>query len=152
MDWFQTCTGTDRMETPQLVLGGVFLFLAESSQPSSSILQVRKLIIVLRLLSLGRHRRRISQGEAKEFEDKLEKAEVEVNRNEQLERQRVYGETLIKAAADENEALRKTMGRWQERRRSAPSILDNKIFLEKELLEHEEQASHWTYPLCSVKT
>ena len=34
----------------------------------------------------------------------------------------------------ENEALRKTMGRWQERRRSAPSILDNKVFLEKDLL------------------
>lgn len=95
---------------------------------------------------------KISEEESKEFQDKLEKAEVEADKftkeiqetkrelqilenrdmivHEQMERQRVYGETLIK----ENEALRKTMGRWQERRRSAPSILDNKVFLEKDLL------------------
>lgn len=95
---------------------------------------------------------KISEEESKEFQGKLEKAEVEVDKftkeiqetkrelqilenrdmivHEQIERQRVYGETLIK----ENEALRKTMGRWQERRRSAPSILDNKVFLEKDLL------------------
>lgn len=95
---------------------------------------------------------KISEEESKEFQGKLEKAEEEVDKftkeiqetkrelqilenrdmivHEQMERQRVYGETLIK----ENEALRKTMGRWQERRRSAPSILDNKLFLEKDLL------------------
>ena len=43
----------------------------------------------------------------------------------------------------ENETLRKTMGRWQERRRSAPSILDNKLFLEKVLAaESAEQVQH----------
>lgn len=35
------------------------------------------------------------------------------------------------------------MGRWQERRRSAPSILDNKLFLEKVLAaESAEQVQH----------
>lgn len=105
-------------------------------------------------------RLKISEEETKDVQQKLGKAEEEVNKqiqelqeakrelrilenrdmivNEQIERQRVYGETLIK----ENETLRKTMGRWQERRRSAPSILDNKLFLEKVLAaESAEQVN-----------
>ncbi|CAJ1406954.1 unnamed protein product [Effrenium voratum] len=83
-----------------------------------------------------------NQDYSKELQDKLNQVEAEKNTtsqvllntrrelqllegremilNEQLERQRVYGETLI----HENEALRKTLARWQERRRSQ---LENEI-------------------------
>ncbi|CAK9010269.1 unnamed protein product [Durusdinium trenchii] len=115
--------------------------------------------VLLRERDNARKKMKISIEESKDLQERLAKADEEIacfskelqetrrelqlleNRDmimaEQLERQRVYGETVIK----ENEMLRKTMGRWQERRRSAPPCFDlEKVFLENELADTPQRA------------